>query len=188
METVRIATPEDGAALAAIYQGYVLNTPISFEETPPSPAEMAARIGKVLPDYPFLVFEEDGEILAYAYASRHRERTAYRWACDVGVYAAPSAHRRGIGRRLYTVLLDLLRRQGFHTAHAGITLPNENSVGLHEAMGFSPVGVWREVGFKSGAWRDVGWWQRMIGSGPPTGEPAPFARLPAHELQAAGLT
>lgn len=177
MAQIRLATPHDAAAVAAIYAPYVEGTPVSFEEKAPSAEEMKRRIETILTAYPFLVAEEDGVVVAYAYASRHAERAAYRWSCDVTVYVAPFAQRRGFGRRLYTELLQMLARQGVHAAYAGITLPNEKSVGLHEAMGFKPVGIYREVGFKQGAWRDVGWWQRVIGEGPPAGEPILFGAL-----------
>ncbi|HWA62463.1 MAG TPA: arsinothricin resistance N-acetyltransferase ArsN1 family B [Caulobacteraceae bacterium] len=177
MGQVRVAIRDDAAAVAGIYAPYVRETAISFEETPPSVAEMAERIASTLGVYPFLVFEEAGAVVAYAYASRHAERAAYRWSCNVTVYAAPDVHRRGIGRALYGELLAILARQGFHAAYAGITLPNDKSVGLHEAMGFQHVGDYQEVGFKQGAWRTVGWWRRALLNGPPGGEPIPFAAL-----------
>jgi L-amino acid N-acyltransferase YncA len=174
---VRVATENDAAAVARIYAPYVCETAISFEEIPPSPDEMSGRIGRTLSTHPFLVFEDDGSVVAYAYASPHRERPAYRWSADVAIYAAPEVHRRGAGRALYARLLDILGRQGFHAAFAGITLPNTNSAGLHEAMGFEHVGTCAEVGFKLGSWRDVGWWQYRIASGPPCGAPIAFPDL-----------
>jgi phosphinothricin acetyltransferase len=181
MGQVRIGAVRDATAVASIYASYVRETAISFEETPPSPAEWEARIETTLAIHPFLVFEEAGAVVAYAYASRHRDRAAYRWSCDVTVYASPDVHRRGVGRALYGRLLEILARQGFHAAYAGITLPNANSVGLHEAMGFRHVGTYSEVGFKLGAWRDVGWWRLGLVQGPPKGEPIPFAALPETE-------
>jgi len=177
MPGVRVATENDAAAVAAIYAPYVRETPISFEELPPSPDDMRGRIGRTLAAHPFLVFEDGDAVVAYAYASAHRDRAAYRWSADVGIYAAPEVHRQGVGRALYACLLDLLRRQGFHAAFAGITLPNANSVGLHEAMGFEHVGTYAEVGFKLGAWRDVGWWQCRIAIGAPVGAPIAFPDL-----------
>jgi L-amino acid N-acyltransferase YncA len=177
MGAVRIACEEDAAAIAAIYGPYVRDTVISFEEVAPSSDEMRGRIRRTLATYPFLVFEEAGAVVGYAYASPHAQRPAYRWSADVTVYAAPEVQRRGVGRALYAELLEILARQGFHAAFAGITLPNDKSVGLHEAMGFRPVGVYAEVGFKHGAWRDVGWWGRQIGAGLPEGDPTPFAEL-----------
>jgi L-amino acid N-acyltransferase YncA len=177
MVGVRVATENDAAAVARIYDPYVRETAISFEEIPPSPDEMSSRIRKTLSTHPFLVFEDGSSVVGYAYASPHRERPAYRWSADVAIYAAPEAHRRGVGRALYASLLDMLGRQGFHAAFAGITLPNANSVGLHEAMGFEHVGTYGEVGFKLGSWRDVGWWHRRIASGPPCGALIAFADL-----------
>lgn len=159
MRQIRLAEARDGAALAAIYAPSVADSPASFELVPPDAAEMARRVSASLPFAPWLVLEEGAELLGYAYASRHREREAYQWSVDVAVYVRADQHRRGVGRALYTVLFDLLRDQRFHAAHAGITLPNPGSVGLHEALGFRPVGIYPKVGYKDGAWRDVGWWQ-----------------------------
>lgn len=176
--TIRVASLSDAGAIAAIYAPYVLDTAISFEETPPTEIEMAGRIGDVLPTHPFLVFEEADRVLGYAYAGPHNARAAYRWSANVSVYVAADAHRRGLGRALYAQLFETLRRQGFHSLYGGITLPNEKSVGLHEAMGFVHVGVYREVGFKFERWHDVGYWRLGLGEGSPAGEPIPFAELP----------
>jgi len=177
MAGVRVATENDAAAVAAIYAPYVLETVISFEERPPSLVDMSGRITRTLETHPFLVFEDGDSVVAYAYASAHRERAAYRWSADVAIYAAPAVHLRGVGRALYAHLLNILRRQGFHAAFAGITLPNASSIGLHEAMGFEHVGTYTEVGFKLGAWRDVGWWQYRIAIGAPVGAPIAFPDL-----------
>lgn len=176
--TVRIARLSDAAAIAAIYAPYVLETAISFEEIPPSEAAMAERMADTLQAHPFLVWEAGGSVLGYAYAGPHSGRAAYRWSANVSVYVAPDTHRRGVGRALYAALFAILRRQGFHSLYAGITLPNEKSVGLHEAMGFTPVGIYREVGFKFGRWHDVGYWRLGLCEGPPPGEPTPFSQLP----------
>jgi len=174
---VRPASAADAAAIAQIYAPYVRDTVISFEEVPPSADEMAARMADVVRTHPYLVFEAAGEVLGYAYAGPHASRAAYRWSADVSVYVAARAHRHGVGRELYTVLLDLLRQQGFHAAFAGVTLPNAGSVGLHEALGFSPIGGFPEAGFKHGAWHDVGWWRLALSDGPPAGEPIAFPEL-----------
>lgn len=170
---IRFARPEDGSAVAEIYRPYVANTAISFEQMPPSAAEMGERIVATIATCPFLVFEEQGEILGYAYAGPHRARPAYRWSVDVTVYVASRVQRRGIGRRLYGELLDQLSQQGFHAAFAGITLPNASSVGLHEALGFRHLGTYHEVGFKFGRWHDVGWWRRALNDGLPERDPLP---------------
>jgi phosphinothricin acetyltransferase len=160
---IRDADPaRDAAACAGIYAPYVSDTVISLEEVPPTPEEMRARIVRVTERYPWLIAEEDGEVAGYAYAGEHRERAAYRWASDVTVYLSPAYFRRGIGGRLYTALFDLLVFQGVYVACAGVTLPNEASVGLHESMGFLPVGVYKRVAWKFGAWHDVGWWQLQL--------------------------
>ena len=174
MIPLRLATPSDAPALAAIYAPVVTRTATSFELEPPDDAEMARRISVTLGYAPWLVHttgDPEAPVIGYAYAGRHRERAAYQWSVDVSVYVADGHRGRGIGRTLYTVLFALLRLQGFYAAHAGITLPNQASVGLHEALGFRPVGVYPAVGFKQGAWHDVGWWQLPLQER--TGIPAP---------------
>src|SRR5687768_4775135 len=157
MTTLRDATEHDAAAIAAIYAPYCTSTPISFEVEAPSADEMCSRIEKVLPLYPWLVCECDDGLAGYAYAGRHNERAAYRWSVNVAIYLSARHHRRGIGRALYSALFSLLVEQGFYTAFAGITLPNEASVGLHRAMGFENVGIYHAAGYKRGAWHDVIW-------------------------------
>lgn len=162
---IRIATPDDAAAVAAIYDPIVRDTTISFETEVPGEAEMRARIEKTLAVLPWLVAEDSaGAVCGYAYASKHRERAAYQWSVDVTVYVHPNQRGRGVGRMLYGQLMPLLRELGYCQAFAGIALPNSASVGLHEAVGFRPIGVYSQVGFKHGAWRDVGWWQMGLGS------------------------
>ncbi len=175
---IRLATDADGGAAAAIYGPIVAASPISFEVDPPGAAEMGRRIAATLGHAPWLVCERSGAVCGYAYATRHRDRAAYQWSVDVSVYVAEPFRRHGVGRALYTSLLALLRLQRFWAAHAGITLPNAGSVGLHEAMGFQPVGVYRGVGYKAGAWHDVGWWQLSFGARPASPEP-PLARAEA---------
>jgi L-amino acid N-acyltransferase YncA len=164
---LRLATTQDAAQVAAIYTPYVLDTPASFELDPPTEEEMGKRIAGTLEKTPWLVCEHDGEIHGYAYASLHRPRAAYRWSVNVSAYVRAGRQRRGMGRALYTALLGLLPLQGFYSAYAGITLPNAASVGLHETLGFTLVGVYRDVGYKLGRWHDVGWWQRSLGEHPP---------------------
>jgi L-amino acid N-acyltransferase YncA len=160
---LRPADPDrDAAACAAIYAPFVTDSWISFELEAPDAAEMARRIGEYGASHTWLVAEVDGAVAGYAYGSLHRTRAAYASSCDVAVYVDPAHGRRGIGRALYAELLPLLADRGFHAAFAGIALPNDASIGLHEAMGFTPVGIYREVGWKLGGWRDVGWWQRLL--------------------------
>jgi len=176
MPVIRMAGPTDAAEIAAIYRPYVTSAATSFELEPPDAAAMAGRIEAVLAIAPWLVStDEDGRVIGYAYASRHRDRLAYQWSVDVAVYVLTARHRGGIGRTLYQRLFSLLRLQGFYAAHAGITLPNPASVGLHETLGFRPVGIYRAVGWKLGAWHDVGWWQLPLQPRP--ADPAPPLRL-----------
>ena len=172
MPGIRMANKGDAAAVAAIYKPYVTDAVTSFEIDPPGPGDMAARIEAVLARAPWLVSTgADGDVVGYAYASQHRERAAYLWSVDVAVYLHAAHHRRGIGRALYEKLFALLRLQGFYVAHAGVTLPNAASVGLHESLGFVPVGVYPAVGWKFGAWRDVGWWRLPLRELDPSPEP-----------------
>jgi L-amino acid N-acyltransferase YncA len=156
---IRLAQPADSAGILAIYAPYCESPCVSFEVVAPSIDEMRERIAQITTGYPWLVCEIDGQIAGYVYASRHRERAAYRWAVDVAVYVAAPQQRHGLGRILYDTLFSILREQGFFKSIAGITLPNAASVGLHESMGFREAGVFRGVGYKSGRWLDVGWWQ-----------------------------
>ncbi|MEA2683737.1 MAG: hypothetical protein QOK05_2065 [Chloroflexota bacterium] len=157
-----MATPADAEAIQSIYEPYVAGTVISFEFDPPDTGEVARRLEGTLAQYPFLVAVEEGTIVGYAYGGTHSPRAAYRWSVDVSVYIDSARHRQGAGRALYRSLLALVTAQGYRRAYAGITLPNPASVGLHEAMGFRPVGVYQQVGWKFGAWHDVGWWQLSL--------------------------
>ena len=156
---IRLAEERDAGQVAAIYAPVVRETAISFETEPPSTEEMRRRIEDTLRRFPWLVCERGGEVLGYAYAGAHRSRAAYRWSVEVSAYVREGERRRCVGRALYTSLFEILVLQSFYNAYAGITLPNPPSVGLHESVGFRPVGVYRGVGYKLGAWRDVGWWE-----------------------------
>ncbi|HTG36708.1 MAG TPA: arsinothricin resistance N-acetyltransferase ArsN1 family B [Thermoanaerobaculia bacterium] len=160
--TIRLAQERDAEAIQRIYAPFVLHTAVSFETEPPSVDEMRSRILKILARLPWLVCEWNGGVIGYAYASLHRERAAYGWSVDVTVYIHEELRRHGVGKALYTSLFQVLRLQGFYNAYAGVTLPNPGSVGLHEAMGFEPVGVYHAVGYKHGRWHDVGWWQLAL--------------------------
>jgi len=161
--TIRVARADDAAAIAAIYAPIVRDTVISFETEPPSAAEMGERLAAVLARLPWLVSEDAaGRVDGSAYAGRHRDKAAYQWSVDTTVYVRDDARGRGVGRRLYAALFESLAGLGYFRAFAGIALPNAASVALHESVGFTPIGVYRQVGFKFGAWRDVGWWQRSL--------------------------
>lgn len=157
---IRPARVSDAADIAAIYRPYVEGHHFSFEEMPPGPAEIAARMAN--PIHPWLIADEDGRVVGYTSTSPIRNRAAYRWSIETGVYLALDAQGRGTGHKLLSAHLDLLARQGFVTAIAGIALPNEASVALHEKLGFTLLGIERGVGFKLGKWIDVGRWQRDL--------------------------
>jgi L-amino acid N-acyltransferase YncA len=159
---IRLAHDNDADAVAAIYRPIVEQTAISFETVAPDRYEMARRIVETLRHYPWLVCERDRQMIGYAYAARHRVRAAYQWSVDTSVYIDREHRRSGVGRGLYLSLLGVLAAQGYFNAYAGIALPNDSSVALHESMGFEPLGVYRRVGYKLGEWRDVGWWQLNI--------------------------
>jgi phosphinothricin acetyltransferase len=175
---VRPASEQDAPAVAAIYAPFVTDTAITFETEPPGPAQIAERIRAGGDLYPWYVAEAGGKVVGYAYATRFRDRSAYRFAVETTVYLDPAAQRQGIGRRLYEQLFETLTAQGFTQAIAAITLPNDASVRLHEAVGFEPAGVYRQVGYKLGRWLDVGLWQRSIArAANPPAEPKPIAAV-----------
>jgi len=161
--SIRIASPADAEAITAIYAPIVRDTVISFEIEPPSVEEMRARVLSTLKLLPWLVsLDEQGAVNGYVYAGRHRERAAYQWSVDTTSYVRADSRGRGVGKALYGALFEELAGLGYFQAFAGITLPNDASVGLHESVGFKPVGTYCNVGFKQGAWRNVGWWQRAL--------------------------
>lgn len=170
----------DGAACAAIYAPFVQDSAVSFEAEPPSAEELAGRIARLSETHAWLIAEDDGVIVGFAYGCPHRERAAYRWATEVSVYVDAGRHGRGIGRALYGALFALLGRQGYRIACAGIALPNEASLALHRSIGFEPIGVYRAIGWKAGAWWDVSWWQLRLGpqdSSEEPQDPGPPVRL-----------
>jgi L-amino acid N-acyltransferase YncA len=172
--TIRDADPQrDGAFCAEIYAPHVESSPVSFEERVPDAAEMATRIERYGRSHAWFVAERKGRVAGYAYATAFNERPAYRWSTSVSVYVAEEARGAGIGRALYEALFDRLRERGFRMACAGITLPNEASWGLHKSLGFEPVGVNREIGWKQGAWHDVGWYQLELAPAPEGPPPEP---------------
>jgi L-amino acid N-acyltransferase YncA len=168
---VRDATSADAARCAEIYAPYVRDTAISFETEPPSAAEMDRRIAEARRTHAWLVLEDSGTVIGYAYGGPFMARAAYQWAAAVSVYLEPGRRRTGGGRALYEVLFDRLAARGFRVLLAGITLPNDASTGLHRALGFELAGTYRRVGWKHGRWHDVGWFQRDLvddGHAPPS--------------------
>ncbi len=175
--SVRIAAPDDAESVLRIYAPIVEGTVVSFELEVPTVDEMRRRIATTLERFPWLVsIDAEGSVDGYVYAGLHRERAAYQWSVDVTAYVREDARGRGIRKRLYARLFDELVRLGYHQAFAGIALPNAASVGLHESVGFTHLGVYRDVGFKLGAWHDVGWWQRTLRPPTPPRPPLAFDR------------
>ena len=170
---IRFATPADAAAVLEIYGPFCDNSPITFETERPAIAEVENRIRKINERYPWLICEKGNQVVGYAYASPHRDRAAYRWSVDIAIYISGSHRGVGIGTALYTLLFELLRIQGYFKAYAGITLPNPASIRVHQRLGFSLVGIYKQVGYKAGAWHDVSWWDLSL---------QPTDRLPEETL------
>jgi len=162
MVTIRLVTPGDAAECREIYAPYVRDTTVSFELSPPSDEEFEQRLAKKRGSYPWLVCEHDGDVVGFSYASQHRGRGAYQWDVESSVYVDDQHHRAGVASGLYRSLFAVLRLQGYYNVYAGTTLPNPASVQFHRAMGFEPVGVYHDAGYKHGEWRDVQWWQRSL--------------------------
>jgi phosphinothricin acetyltransferase len=175
---IRIAHAQDADAIHAIYAPTITDSVITFETELPGVEAMRQRVQTRLQDYPWLVWEDAGQVLGYAYAGRFRERAAYDWIAETSVYVHAQARRRGIARRLYEALLATMALQGINQAVGVITLPGEASLALHGALGFYPAGIWHKAGYKLGQWWDVGVWQKELQAvrNPP---PAviPFANL-----------
>ena len=156
---IRDARPSDAATIAAIYAPLVTDTIVSFEEEPPSADEMADRIAA---SHAWLVAEEDGAVVGYAYAARFHARAAYRWSAEASVYLAPEARGRGLGKTLVAELLERLKRMGFVNVFGGIALPNPASERLLDSFGFQKIAQWEHAGFKLDAWHDVSWRQLTL--------------------------
>jgi len=162
MNIIRLADTNDTHSLLKIYTPYVTETSISFETEIPLISEFQNRIDVILKKFPFIVYERDHQILGYAYASSHRSRAAYDWSVECSVYVEQGFHSQKIGTRLYQELFQLLKVQGVVNIYAGITLPNSNSVKIHENFNFTPIGIYKDAGFKQGKWWDVQWWQLQL--------------------------
>ena len=176
---IRPAAPDDARGIQEIYRPIVLETVISFELEPPDVEEVGARVQSNLLMLPWLVcITETGTVAGYAYANRLKAREAYQWSTEVSAYTHPDFQRRGIARALYTALFAILTYQGFVNAFAGIALPNQASIALHEGMGFTAVGTLSSVGYKLGGWRDVGWWEMRLQHPPDVpAPPRPFLEI-----------
>ncbi|GFO53515.1 N-acetyltransferase [Geomonas sp. Red276] len=159
---IRSVTRDDAEAICRIYNHYILNTPITFEEEALTVSEMAARIDEYTREYPWVVYEDEGGIRGYAYAGKWKGRSAYRFTVESSIYLDASATGRGLGSLLYGELLAQLKSSPVHAVIAGITVPNQASVALHEKVGFKKIGEFREVGWKFGRWLDVGYWQLLL--------------------------
>ena len=185
MNIIRIATPEDAAGILDIYAPYISNTSFTFETDIPSMEEFAARIKSYLINWPWLVAETNGKITSYAYASRHRERTAYQWSVESSVYIHDDFQMAGLGRVLYTTLFEILKRQGFNNMYAVINLPNDKSVAFHERLGFQYFATYEKVGYKLGKWKNVGWWRLSVNEyGDEPAAPIKFSELNKDTLAA----
>ena len=157
--TIRLVTENDAKLVLEIYKPYILDTIITFEYEVPTLEEFIRRIKTVSSEYPWLVCLLGNKIVGYAYAGRHRDRTAYQWSVDAAVYLSPAVHRKGIARILYESLFSILRLQGYYNVYAGISLPNEKSTGFHKAMGFVEIGIYNKTGYKHGSWHNTAWFQ-----------------------------
>lgn len=173
---IRFATEEDGARLVEIYGQYI-HTPITFEYALPSREEFARRIRDIGAFYPYLVWEQEGRAAGYAYAHRHLERPAYQWNAELSIYLDGEITSRGVGRRLYGALFELLKLQGVKTVYGNVTVPNEKSGRLHRSMGFQLLGTYHNTGFKCGAWHDVAWFEKTLAPYGP--EPHPVISIRA---------
>lgn len=181
--TIRFAVPEDSAALLKIYGQYI-DTPVTFEYELPSEQEFAERIAGIAADYPYLVWEEGGVPVGYAYAHRYGERAAYQWGAELSIYLERNHTSCGMGKVLYEILMELLKLQGVRTVYGCVTVPNEKSMRLHEGLGFRRIGEFRNAGYKNGAWRDVMWLEKELL--PCEGEPKPilsFSAVPEEKKQ-----
>ena len=183
MITLRIATPDDGAALAKIYEYFVDNTTITFEYAPPSEEEFSERIAHKLEKYPYIVAEENGIPIGYAYAAEFRERAAYNWDTELSVYVTLGKHRAGVGKRLYSALTEILREQNFVNLYAWITTPNPESISFHEKMGFEKVCEIPATGYKQGQWCGIAWYQKRITETSAPKEIIPFPTLDKRKIE-----
>lgn len=161
--TIRLITTADIAGVLEVYRPYIEETSISFEYEVPTLEEFTQRVANITQQYPWLVYEEGGKVIGYAYGMTHRTRTAYQWSVEVAIYVAKDHRSKGVGKQLYEKLFALLREQGYKTAFAGMTIPNEKSEALHLSCGFEEIGVFKNIGYKFGEWHSVKWFQKQLG-------------------------
>jgi len=159
---IRTATPDDSESILKIYAPYIEKTSYTFETEVPTVDSFKERISSYLKNWPWLVCELDGVIAGYAYGTRHRERVAYQWSIESSVYVHDDCQRMGVARALYTALINILKLQGFRNLYAVINLPNDKSVSFHEKLGFEYFATYKNVGYKLGRWKNVGWWQLQL--------------------------
>ena len=164
--TIRLATEEDAAGILDIYTPVIRDTAISFETRVPTLDDMRERIRQKSTRFPWLVCEVGRDLYGYLYAGEFdadpHDAAVYQWSVISSIYVSAKARKKGVASALYRSMFEILSLQGYYNVYAGITLPNPASVGLHESLGFQPVGVYRAVGYRLGAWRDVGWWQYAL--------------------------
>lgn len=180
----RFAKPEDATALLNIYAQYI-DTSITFEYDLPTEAIFSGRIAHISQDYPYLVCEEKGKIIGYAYAHRHMERAAYQWNAELSVYLDQARTSKGLGKTFYLLLIEILKLQNIKTVYGCVTLPNIRSESLHNSLGFHVVGTYHNAGFKAGEWHDVIWFEKSIAPYHLTPQPLISIRaIPPEQLQA----
>lgn len=175
---IRMATAADVPAMLDVYRPFILETAYTFEYTVPTVAAFAARFQRIHRDFPWLVWEEDGNISGYAYADRAFERAAYQWCADLSIYLAPEAQGKGVGRRLYAILEDFLTRQGYCVAYGIVTSANETSCAFHEALGYRAAARFDQCGWKFGQWFGTVWYEKRLRPGPPAADPIGWRQLP----------
>ena len=177
---IRLANIEDSKALLNIYSQYI-DTAITFECVLPTEKQFKERIAGIIKDYPYLVCEENGEILGYAYAHRQMEREAYQWNAELSIYLDKNFTSKGVGKKLYYILIDILKLQGIKNVYAGVTVPNEKSKNLHLSLGFTSLGIYHNTGYKNNKWHDVEWFEKQIM--PYNIEPKPFVSISKIDLE-----
>ena len=162
MQTIRLAKPSDAASILDIYIPYIINSAITFETEVPSTENIEQRIISYQQNWPWLVYEKEGVIAGYAYATKHRDRAAYQWCVESSVYVNNDYQQQGVGKALYKILFEILQHQGCRNVYAGITLPNDKSVSFHKGFGFTWLADYINIGYKLNKWNTVSWWQLLL--------------------------